>query len=96
VSGRAVMKELGMTKVGLRYARRIDRAYKRIWKEYLRREMAYVEDVKLSELDSLIEHVYLAHKEVREAERLIMKGEMSKAEKLLSEARLQLSTIFPP
>jgi hypothetical protein len=92
---RRIMKELGLTKVGLRYARRIDRAYRRIWREYLRREVAYVEDVKLSELDSLIEHVYLAHKKIREAEKLIARKEVSKAERLLSEARLQLSTIFP-
>jgi hypothetical protein len=93
---RRLMRELGLTRTGLRYARKIDRAYKRIWKEYLRREMAYVEDVKLSELDSLIEKLYIAHVSIRRAQSAIAKRRLDEADKLLNEARLQLSTVLPP
>jgi hypothetical protein len=92
---RRVMKELGLTRTGLRYARKVDRAYKRIWKEYLRREMAYDRDVKLSELDSLIERLYNAHVNIRRAQSAIARRRLDEAYDLLNEARLQLSTIFP-
>jgi hypothetical protein len=93
---RRVMKELGLTRTGLRYARKIDRAYKRIWKEYLRREMAYDRDVKLSELDSLIERLYNAHVNIRRAQSAIARRRLDEAYDLLNEARLQLSTALPP
>jgi hypothetical protein len=93
---RRLMRELGLTKVGLRYARMIDRAYKRIWREYLRREVAYVEDLKLSELDSLIERLYNAHVNIRRAQSAIARRRLDEAYDLLNEARLQLSTALPP
>jgi hypothetical protein len=90
------MKELGLTKAGLRYARRIDRAYKRIWREYLMREQGLVGDLKLSELDSLIERLYSAHVSIRRAQAAIERRSLSEAWRLLHEARLQLSTVLPP
>jgi hypothetical protein len=93
---RRLMRELGLTKVGLRYAMRIDRAYRRIWREYLHREMAYGRDVKLSELDSLIEKLYIAHVSIRRAQSAIARRRLNEAYDLLNEARLQLSTALPP
>jgi len=91
-----IMRELGLTKVGLRYARRIDRAYRRIWREYLRREQGLVGDLKLSELDSLIERLYSAHACIRRAQAAIARHRLDEAYRLLHEARLQLSTSLPP
>jgi hypothetical protein len=93
---RRAMKELGITRSGVRYIRRLDRVYKKIVREYLAKEQAMVEPPSIVEIESLSELIYRAHVMVRKGHEAVLAGRLDDADRLLREARLALSGILPP